>query len=383
MPHPTHLEMLRSLVEASSVSSLNKSIDESNADVISHLANWLNGLNFKVEVLTLPSDPKKKNLVATKGQGEKGIVFAGHTDTVPTDETLWHTDPWELTKKNGRVYGLGTCDMKGFFPVAIAAAAAVNESKLKEPIMIVATSDEESSMSGARYLQDLGKPKAEVAIIGEPTSMAPVFAHKGIMLMRVEIQGKAGHSSNPEAGCSALDVANALMNQLTCFREQLRRKHQNAAFAVDYPTMNLGCLHAGDSPNRICSHAELQFDLRLLPGIDHEKTFQELGRIVRRVEAQYETEIEFSLDMPAIPAYQTSLDGKLLKSIQRAVNKPPSTVSFGTEAPFFSQLGMETVVFGPGSIDQAHQANEYLDLAQIDPSQRVLESLIHQYCVDV
>lgn len=383
MPHPTHLEMLRSLVEASSVSSLNESLDESNADVISHLATWLDGLNFKVEVLPLPSDPKKKNLVATKGAGEKGVVFAGHTDTVPTDETLWHTDPWELTKKNGRVYGLGTCDMKGFFPVAIAAAASISETKLKQPVMIVATSDEESSMSGARYLEDLGKPRAEVAVIGEPTSMAPVFAHKGVMLMRLNIQGKAGHSSNPEAGCSALDVANTLMNQLVEFRAGLRRKHQNPAFAVDYPTMNFGCLHAGDSPNRICSHAELQFDLRLLPGIDHHQAFEDLSQIVQRVDAQYDAEIEFTLDMPAIPAYQTSLDGRLLKSIQRAVNKAPTTVSFGSEAPFFSQLGMETVVFGPGSIDQAHQANEYLELSQVEPSQHVLESLIHQYCVDV
>ena len=380
---PTYIEMLRDLVQVPSVSSLNESLDQSNADVVSHLANWLAALNFTVEVFDLPSDPKKKNLVATKGSGEQGIVLAGHTDTVPTDERLWHSDPWRLTKRDQRVYGLGTCDMKGFFPVALAAAASFSESQLNEPIVIVATSDEESSMAGARYLAELGKPQAKAAVIGEPTSMRPVFAHKGVMLLRARIQGQAGHSSNPAAGCSALDVANALMSELIVYRNKLRATYQNTAFEIEYPTMNLGCLHAGDSPNRICSSADLQFDLRLLPGIDHEETYHTLNCLVHEVAARYGADVEFNLDSPAIPAYETDLHGCLVQSIKREVDSPATTVSFGTEAPFFDQLGMETVVFGPGSIDQAHQANEYIDLAQIGPSQHVIEQLIQQYCVDV
>ncbi len=382
MSHPTHLEMLRHLVQAPSVSSLNESLDQSNATVVTYLADWLDSLNFRVEVLTLPSDPKKKNLVATKGTGEQGIVFAGHTDTVPTDERLWHTDPWDLVKSEDRVFGLGTCDMKGFFPVALSAAAAFSECRLREPITIVATADEESSMSGARYLTEIGKPKASVCVIGEPTGMTPVFAHKGVMLMRIKVQGRAGHSSNPEAGCNALDVANAVMNELVEYRSRLRSKYRNTAFKVCYPTMNLGCLHAGDSANRICSSAELQFDLRLLPGIDHELTFEEMNQLVDSVAEKFGAQVEFIMDSPAIPAYQTDTDGCLLKTLEKSVAKKSTTVSFGTEAPFFSELGMETVVFGPGSIDQAHQANEYLELAQIEPSQKVLEHLIHQYCVD-
>ena len=383
MSHPTHVEMLRHLVQSQSVSSLNESLDQSNADVVSHLANWLDALNFRVEVLSLPSDTKKKELIATKGSGENGIVFAGHTDTVPTDESLWHTDPWELTQQGDRVYGLGTCDMKGFFPVAIAAAASVEESRLKEPIVIVATSDEESSMSGARYLTEIGKPKASVAVIGEPTSMTPVFAHKGVMLLRVKIQGKAGHSSNPEAGCNALDVANAIMNELIDYRTELRVKYQNPAFTVNYPTMNFGCLHAGDSANRICSSAELQFDLRLLPGIDHEVIFEQMNRLVARASEPFGAEVDFQKDAPPIPAYQSSGHGCLIPDIVAEVGKSATTVSFGTEAPFFGELGMETVVFGPGSIDQAHQANEYLDLDQLGPTQKILEGLVNKYCVAV
>ena len=263
-------DMLKQLVAEPSISSTTADIDRSNLRVIEHLANWLDDLGFATEVMVLPDRPDKANLIATLGANGKphpgGLVLAGHTDTVPVDPSLWQSDPFQLRDSDQRFYGLGSCDMKGFFPVALHAAAAFVEHDLTAPLTIVATSDEESSMAGSRYLLESGKPKADYAIIGEPTAMQPIYAHKGVSMISVQIQGAAGHSSDPSLGHNALEAMHTVMGALMQFRDELAQQHQHPSFAVNVPTLNLGCMRAGDNPNRICGHAELQIDLRLLPG---------------------------------------------------------------------------------------------------------------------
>ena len=191
-------DMLKQLVAEPSISSTTADIDRSNLRVIEHLANWLEDLGFATEIMVLPNRPDKANLIATLGANGKphpgGLVLAGHTDTVPVDPSLWQSDPFQLRDSDQRVYGLGSCDMKGFFPVALHASAAFVERDLVAPLTIVATSDEESSMAGSRYLLESGKPKADYAIIGEPTAMQPIYAHKGVSMISVQVQGAAGHS---------------------------------------------------------------------------------------------------------------------------------------------------------------------------------------------
>jgi len=255
---PEFDEMLTQLVSEPSVSSTQPDIDRSNLRVIEHLANWLVGLGFATELMPLPNAPHKANLIATLGSGEGGLVLAGHTDTVPFDESKWQTDPFRVTAKDDNLYGLGTCDMKGFFPVALQAAQTFAGRKLSRPLTIVATSDEESSMAGARYLMEGGKPRADYAIIGEPTGLRPIWAHKGIAFMSIRLQGASGHSSNPDLGCNALESMHKVMGELIAFRDELAQEYRNPTFEVQVPTMNLGCMHAGDSPNRICGHAELR-----------------------------------------------------------------------------------------------------------------------------
>ena len=176
---PSIAEMFRHLINTPSVSCANKTFDQSNLEVVNHLANWLRDLAFNVEIVPLENDSSKANLIATMGSGEGGLILAGHSDTVPCDENRWHSSPYDLIEKQGNYYGLGTCDMKGFFPIAIAAAKAFQNKKLVKPLSIIATADEETSMAGARYLAHTGGPKADVVIIGEPTDMAPVYATKG------------------------------------------------------------------------------------------------------------------------------------------------------------------------------------------------------------
>ena len=193
---PSLLQQIDKVVSFPSVSSANKNLDMSNKSVIDYLANTFEDMGFNCEVIPCDSEDKKFNLIATLGAGPGGLVLAGHTDTVPFDEGLWSVDPFQLTEKDGKIYGLGITDMKGFFPIVMEAIKEVINHQFKEPLIILATADEESSMLGAKTLAELGKPKARSALIGEPTGMRPVKAHKGIMMDSIRLVGQSGHSSD-------------------------------------------------------------------------------------------------------------------------------------------------------------------------------------------
>ncbi len=267
--HKRILEQLRQLVGTSSISSTDPRWDQGNRAVIDLLAGWLADMGFAVEIQPVTPRGDKANLIATLGSGPGGLVLAGHTDTVPFDEGRWHSDPLALTERDNRLYGLGSADMKGFFPLAMAAASAFSAAALKQPLILLATADEESSMQGARQLAAAGRPLGRAAIIGEPTSLVPVRMHKGIMMEAVRVTGRAGHSSNPELGNSALEGMHAVIGDLLAYRQELAARYRNDFFNVAFPTLNLGCIHGGDSPNRICGQAELHFDLRMTPGGDN------------------------------------------------------------------------------------------------------------------
>ncbi len=372
--------MLRELVALPSVSCSAPELDQDNQEVINLLGNWLESIRFTVEVLPLPDKPGKANLIATLGEGEDGLVLAGHTDTVPCDEDHWSVDPFELWESEGRLYGLGSCDMKGFFPVALSAARNLCPNRLKKPLTIVATSDEETTMAGARHLARLGKPKAEAAVIGEPTSMRPIYAHKGILILRIQLDGASGHASNPSLGQNALEGMHEIMGAVLKFRTELRQRYKDEAFDVRYPTINLGCLHAGDCPKRICAKAVLEIDIRMLPGMDIDNTASELSARLKSVADTIGISISVTQNFPSLPPYETSREGELIKTLEALSGYSSTTAAFGTEAPFLSDLGMETAIFGPGSIDQAHQPDEYLDRDRLVPAQRVIEGLIQHYC---
>ena len=379
MPIPPPLEMLKTLVGVPSVSCTDSERDQGNLGVLEHLGNWLGDLGFDVQLLPLPEKPGKGNLIARRGEGEDGLVLAGHTDTVPCDESLWRDDPFSLKERDGRFYGLGSCDMKGFFPLALAAAQRHADSKFTRPLTVVATADEESSMDGARQLAAQGIPKARAAVIGEPTSMVPIRAHKGVAMLSIAVQGSSGHSSNPALGDNALEGMHRVMGALLEFRSQLAQRHIDVAFEVPTPTLNLGCLRAGDNPNRICGHAELQIDLRLLPGMDTPTVVDDLRACVEA--AGGETPVTARTKFNPVSPYETPANGALVGALERLSGRRAGTVAFGTEAPFFQALGMETVVFGPGAIDQAHQPDEFLDARQLQPMEDALTALIAQYCL--
>ena len=268
MPLPSTIEMLKTLVGEPSVSCIEPEIDQSNEAVVSHLATWLDDLGFAVEVLPVPSKPGKSNVIARRGGGIDGLVLSGHTDTVPFDEALWQSGPVPGHGARREVLRPRHLRHERLLPGGARRRGPPCRQQAQKPLTIIGTADEESTFAGARYLAARGTPRAAAAVIGEPTGMTPIRAHKGFTSASIAIQGSSGHSSNPALGDNALDAMYRVMGALIAYREQLGERHSDASFEVRVPTLNLGCLHAGDNPNRICGHAELKIDLRTLPGMD-------------------------------------------------------------------------------------------------------------------
>ncbi|RNF49033.1 acetylornithine deacetylase [Marinomonas hwangdonensis] len=378
---PSLISMMTQLIASPSISCSQAHWDQSNKGVIQLLETWLSSQGFKCEVMPLPDQPHKCNLIATLGTGDGGLVLAGHTDTVPYDEGRWQSDPFTLEERDQKLYGLGSCDMKGFFAIVLDTVQQMELSDLKQPLIVLATADEESSMSGARALVKSGTLKARYALIGEPTSLTPIYAHKGIMMERIQVTGQAGHSSNPALGNNALDAMHAVMSELMTFRQQLKQNYRDASFVIDYPTMNFGCIHGGDNPNRICGRCELEFDLRALPGMSNQALMAEIEQRLPQIEEKTGTKIQLSSLFPDVPSFYTTVESDIIKTCESLTKRQATTVAFATEGSFLNQMGMETLILGPGSIDQAHQPNEFMALDQIQPMQQVIRGLIERYCL--
>ncbi len=383
---PKLQQQLSQLVALPSVSSTSARWDMGNRKVVELLATWLQDLDFQCEIIDLPAKDEanshpKANLIASRGSGPGGLVLSGHTDTVPYDDNQWQHDPFKLTERDNKFFGLGATDMKGFFPVCLAAIERFTDVDFQQPLIILGTADEESSMAGARQLAALGKPKARYAVIGEPTGLKPVRMHKGIMMEAIRIRGLAGHSSNPDLGNSALEAMHRVLEDLLLFRKQLQAKHQHPGFDVAFPTLNLGHIHGGDNPNRICGSCELHFDLRPLPGM-HIDELRDLIRLrLQPLLEASKTDITLESLIDGVDPFEEAADSAIVKAAEKLSGISAESVAFATEAPFMQQMGMETIVFGPGSIVQAHQPNEYIELSQIEPGINAIASLIQQFCV--
>ena len=350
-----------------------------NHGVIDLLAEWFESLGFQCSIQ--PLTPKKSNLVATFGAGEGGLLLSGHTDTVPFDEHVWQHNPLVLTPKDNRLYGLGTCDMKSFFALIIEAVIPLLSQPFNAPLTIVATADEESSMAGARALTKQQLPNPKAAIIGEPTNLAPIRLHKGMAMPVITFTGTSGHSSNPTLGHNALDAMHDAITVLKQLRNTWQHRYQHPLFTIAYPTMNLGCIHGGDNPNRICRQCTLQLDLRTIPQVDNHDLLMQMQQALQPVADKHQVHMDFSSLITAIEAFEEPAGSPLISMAESVCNQTAFSVAYATEAPFLQSLGIETVVLGPGSIDQAHQADEFIALDQLDACVKTLRRFIEYYCL--
>ena len=380
MAQPTFLDMYQQLIASPSISATVEHLNLSNRGVIDLIATWAESLGFQCEISELCEAPGKFNLIAKLGDGDGGLMLAGHTDTVPFDDSRWQVDPFQLTLKEDKLYGLGSIDMKGFFAFIFDALQSIDLTKQKKTLIILATADEETTMAGAQQIAKHDNLKPERCIIGEPTDMVPVFMHKGHMSAAIRVIGKAGHSSDPDAGLNAIEIMHLVTTNLLKLKEQLKNNYSISHFAVPYPTLNLGHIHGGDNANRICGCCELHIDIRPLPGISIPELQALLLNAVQSINERYPNSVEVIDLHDPIPAFTGTTDSSLVKLAEAISGQPAQAVNYCTEAPFIQQLGCQTIVMGPGSIRQAHQPDEFLAVEKIKPTQAMIKELILESC---
>ncbi|ABR73635.1 acetylornithine deacetylase [Actinobacillus succinogenes] len=377
--HPQFLDMYSQLIAIPTVSDIDKNNDISNRTLIELLANWLADLGFKTDILPVEGSNDKYNLLATYGQGEGGLLLAGHTDTVPFDQGRWTFDPFKLTEQNGKFYGLGSADMKGFFAFVLDAVQQIDLTKLTKPLRILATADEETTMLGTRTFVKHTHIRPDCAIIGEPTSLRPVRAHKGHIGKGLRIVGKSGHSSDPSKGINAIELMHEATGYLLQMRNELREKYHHADFEIPYPTMNLGAIHGGDAVNRICACCELHFDIRPLPKMRLEDLDEMLRQKLAPMFAQYGDRISIRNLHEPTPGYECEHSAQVVRVVEKLLGEKCEVVNYCTEAPYIQEL-CPTLVLGPGSIEQAHQPDEFLSAEFIRPTRDLLTKLIQHFC---
>ncbi|EKN3445010.1 acetylornithine deacetylase [Yersinia enterocolitica] len=389
MKLPPFIELYRALIATPSISATDSALDQSNEALINLLAGWFADLGFRVEIQPVPDTRHKFNLLASigensvgkksSGEGSGGLLLAGHTDTVPYDEGRWTRDPFTLTEHDNKLYGLGTADMKGFFAFILDAVRDIDASTLSKPLYILATADEETTMAGARYFAASTQLRPDFAIIGEPTSLQPVRAHKGHISNAIRITGHSGHSSDPARGVNAIDLMHESITELMKLRTTLQERYNNPAFAIPYPTMNFGHINGGDAANRICACCELHMDIRPLPGLTLSDLDELMAEALAPVSARWPGRLSIDQLHPPIPGYECPTDHHMVGIIEELLGERTAVVNYCTEAPFIQQI-CPTLVLGPGSINQAHQPDEFIDMAFIEPTRELIGQLVDHFC---
>jgi acetylornithine deacetylase len=358
---------------------------KSNLALIDWVANYLDGHGIASR-LTYDAERQKANLFATIGpEIPGGIVLSGHTDVVPVDGQPWSSDPFTMVERHGRLYGRGTCDMKGFIALAVARAAEFKRQAGRVPVHYAFSFDEEVTCNGVRHLlADLptGERRPRLAIIGEPTSMTVATAHKGAAILTTRITGLEGHSSAPDKGVNAI-MAGAEIVQLIGRMAADRKANPipNSPFDPPYTTFNVGVIEGGTAHNIVARDCRIVWQYRLMPG-DHDHDIKDrLERFVaddllprmRAIHPGARIVTEREIDLPGLVPEPNGEAEALARELTGA--NGTSVVSFGTEAGLFQQAGMSAVVCGPGSIEQAHKPDEYISLDQYAQGGRFLDRL--------
>ncbi|WP_293678539.1 acetylornithine deacetylase [uncultured Phenylobacterium sp.] len=358
----------------------------SNLPLIAWVEDYLDGLG--VPHRRVPNaDGSKTNLLATIGPAAPGgVVLSGHTDVVPVDGQPWSTDPFEVVEKGGRIYGRGTCDMKGFLACALAAAPELARADLKRPVHLAFSYDEEIGCLGAPEMIDVIRrelPAPAVVVVGEPTNMEAVNGHKGIATFHVTVTGREVHSSQPHLGVSAVMEAVKLMASLGELAERLQNDADPASpFTPKGPTLTIGIVHGGTAHNILARECHFVFDLRAPGPRTPEQIIApflaeaaDLDRALKARAPEAGVVVEMRTN---VPPFAPEVDGAAEAFARRMTgdNGPPRVVAFAAEAGQFQQAGFSTVICGPGSIDQAHQPDEYVEVAQLQRGALFMRRLI-------
>ena len=380
----TPKDMIAKLVAFDTTSS------KSNLDLIEFVRTYFESYGATCDVVP-NEDGSKANLYATLGPMEPGgIVLSGHTDVVPVEGQTWHTDPFQVTEKDGRLYGRGTTDMKSFSAIALALVPNFVARGLKTPLHFALSYDEEVGCLGVHSMVDhmiQKRPRPKCIIVGEPTSMKVVNAHKGLHAFKTTIVGKEAHSSAPHLGGNAIVAAGSLIHYLSSVAEAFTREtRRGARFDPPYATINVGTITGGSAVNIIPKSCSFLWEFRSLPDqdpqviIDGFESFAQQDVLPKLQQNAPDASIVTELTA-VIPTF-TPLKGSPAETLTLilAQQNDSYAVSYGTEAGIFQNADIPTVVCGPGDIAQAHQPNEFISLEQVDACEAFLRRLMDHVC---
>ncbi|MBI3992488.1 MAG: acetylornithine deacetylase [Candidatus Lambdaproteobacteria bacterium] len=380
------LELERRLIGFDTVSA------HSNLALIEFLEGRLKALGLRVELFP-NADGNKANLLATLGAPDTpGLMLSGHTDVVPVEGQAWSSDPFTLTPGDGRFYGRGTADMKSFLAQVLLAVQAVRHRRLRLPLHVAATYDEEVGCLGAgdmlRQLAAAGRMLPRCAVIGEPTGFQVFSMHKGMCRVRVGIKGVEGHSSKPNMGANALYPAARIIQQLAELEAERRaRRSYEDAFELPYTTVNAAVVHGGTAFNIIPNRCDLEFEFRTMPGEDPDYVLRQVQGFVDEVvlpdlrRQHGDTDIRVEKVMQGAPMLTppgTEIEALALELTGRSRS---GAAPYYTEGALYNAAGIPTVICGPGDIDQAHRANEFITAEQLQAGLPFLGRLIERVCL--
>ncbi|WP_110970184.1 acetylornithine deacetylase [Pseudomonas huaxiensis] len=359
---------------------------ESNLELITFIRDYLAGHGVDSELFH-NAEGTKANLFATLGpQGRGGVVLSGHTDVVPVDGQAWTLDPFAMTEREGRLYGRGAADMKGFIASVLAAVPAFLAEPLQIPVHLAFSYDEEVGCLGVRSMLaalEQRPHKPIMCLIGEPTELKPVLGHKGKLAMRCQVQGAACHSAYAPYGVNAIEYAARLIGKLGEIGDRLARPEQHdARFDPPFSTVQTGVIKGGRALNIVPAECEFDFEVRALPGFDAQTVADELGayaetELLPKMRAvQVETSVRLQ-PLSAYPGLATPADSEAARVLALLSGSSEfGTVAFGTEGGLFDQAGIPTVVCGPGSMDQGHKPDEFVSLEQLQGCDAMLMRLV-------
>ncbi len=377
------IEWLSRLVAFDTTSS------NSNLNLIDTIDDWFGRHKIKTR-LTRDQHEPKANLFATlparDGRTDGGIILSGHTDVVPVTGQQWDTDPFTAMRVKDKIFGRGTCDMKGFLAVVLSLVPEFQKMGLDRPVYFAFSYDEETGCIGAPMLiADMQKAgiKPAACIVGEPTEMRPVVAHKGIQVFRCRVQGHAAHSSLTTQGCNAIEHAAQLVTRLRAMADEFS---QNGPFDqhydVPFTTVSTNLINGGNASNTIPALCEVVFEFRHLPEVKpasiiariNEYINQQLLPAMHKEKSASIVEIENIANVPSFACSESAAITQLARAVSGV--KDTYKVAYATEAGQFEQAHIPTIVCGPGSIEQAHRANEYVEVEQLEKCGEFLRAIV-------
>ncbi len=365
----------------------------SNLSLIDVIQDWCKQYQIISRLTYDPKEPKANLLItlpAADGNIKGGLVLSGHTDTVPVDGQTWETNPFEAVERDGRIYGRGTCDMKGFLAVILALMPEFSKLVLKKPIHFAFSYDEEIGCRGVPFLladiHGMGI-EPEACIVGEPTEMRPIIAHKGRQLLRCQIHGVTAHSSLTQKGCNAIEYGAQLICHLHKMAKQLRRKGPlDKSFDVPYTTLTTNLIKGGNAYNVIPELCEFAFEIRYLPHINPQHIVDKIELYIQEklLPKMQKRHPETSVNLEIISGghgLDTPEDepiAKLLRSITQV--RKQYKVSYSTEAGYFQRANIPTITCGPGNIKEAHSVNEFISIDQLKKCKKVISAAVKKFC---